>query len=156
MGIHPSVDLYAIIGFGAIQCFFLGVRKMLKECKVVMLGDESKMSSAVSCANKKNGTFQVTKVNYPFNIDHFFITVLGKVFCLRNKGWLLKISEHRKTYRAVHWLWTAWYARGHRLCCDRQRVSFPRRQSWKCVWPLSYRRSDESFNRAWRPSQHFV
>lgn len=51
MGTHPCVNLYAIFPFEPKQCLSLGVEKMLKECVVLIPGDENRTATSIRCAN---------------------------------------------------------------------------------------------------------
>lgn len=42
--IKPSVDIYAIFQLESVHCFSLEVGKMPKECTIVILGDETRIT----------------------------------------------------------------------------------------------------------------
>lgn len=50
--IHLFVDIYKIFRFEPMHCLSLEDEKMLKECIVVMLDDETIVSPSVRCANQ--------------------------------------------------------------------------------------------------------
>lgn len=62
VGIHLSVDIYAIFRFEAMHYLSLGFDEMFKDCIVLMLGDDSKLTSDVRYASKYEA-FQVYHSN---------------------------------------------------------------------------------------------
>lgn len=55
--IHPSIYIFAIFYFEPMLCLSLGVGKMMEKCIVLMLGDNSRLASAVRCVNGSKRPF---------------------------------------------------------------------------------------------------
>lgn len=58
VGIHPVVDIYRIFRCELLHILSLGASRMLKECTVVMMKDESRKSSAITSSNGAPRTFK--------------------------------------------------------------------------------------------------
>lgn len=50
MGIHSCVDVYVLFQFEAMHFLLLEAGKVLKECILLMLGDENRKTCLIKCA----------------------------------------------------------------------------------------------------------
>lgn len=124
MGIHLSINSFAVFGFEQIHCLFLGAEETPKEWMVLMIDDETSMNASVRCANRNIK---------PFRFSRWAILSTLKIFLWgcseRSPGYKLNVdcsesekAESVKIYDAAQWDETAWYARDLQIWCNRHHV----------------------------------
>lgn len=71
MGTDPCVDIYEIFRFELVHCLSLGVGIMLQKWVVLILGDESRTTSPIRCANGKEKSFRAIKRTVLLTLNTF-------------------------------------------------------------------------------------
>lgn len=132
VGIHHSVDVYAIFWFEPLHNLFLWVFWLLKELIWNILGDDSRETRANKTRYGSNKTFEAVKV--------MILSALNMVLTdyqkrLIGTGIHVNFRKPRQSNRrtGLHWVWPDWHARKGRLWLYWRGVPFSR---CSCEWML--------------------